>query len=73
MDLKAYGGDNDDDVNDDVDEKQFLELPRTSSGSQKYVLLVTLRPLHSGTLSSFWAPSWFIWEISGWRLNFTLH
>ena len=34
MDLKAYGGDNDDDVNDDVDdEKRFLELPRTSSGS----------------------------------------
>ena len=34
MDLKAYGGDNDD-VNDDddVDEKRFLELPRTSSGS----------------------------------------
>ena len=31
MDLKAYGGD-DDDVND-VDEKRFLELPRTSSGS----------------------------------------
>ena len=32
MDLKAYGGDNDDDdVNDD--EKRFLELPRTSSGS----------------------------------------
>ena len=34
MDLKAYGGDNDvDDVNDDVDEKRFLELPRTSSDS----------------------------------------
>jgi len=32
MDLKAYGGDNDDDVID-VDEKRFLELPRTLSGS----------------------------------------
>ena len=30
MDFKAYGG-GDDDV--DVDEKWFLELPRTSSGS----------------------------------------
>ena len=34
MDLKAYGGDNDDDDVDDVDdEKRFLELPRTTSGS----------------------------------------
>ena len=35
MDLKAYGGDNDDvnDDDDDVDEKWFLELLRTSSGS----------------------------------------
>ena len=35
MDLKAYRGDNDDDDDDDVndDEKRFLELPRTSSGS----------------------------------------
>ena len=36
MDLKAYGGDNDDDdVNDVDDEKRFLELPRTSSAAKK--------------------------------------
>ena len=36
MDLKAYGGDDDVDVDvdvDDVDEKLFLELLQTSSGS----------------------------------------
>ena len=33
MDLKAHGGDDDDDVDDVDDEKRFLELPRTSSGS----------------------------------------
>ena len=34
MDLKAYGGGDDADVDvDDVDEKLFLELLQTSSGS----------------------------------------